>query len=192
MGRIRRMSVCGEFECEGKGPLSEKDIENWVLTALEPHFVITRRVPGIHFSGKRLVIDAVVVPRAIQRWKNPHVALGIEFKDVARLRGDTRHFTRWFSQCVDYSYTNWTEYGYIFIFACPSLVKEIPAGDVAREDIDRIMGAVMGQLGIGELRYSGHLGWHFVLHNRHRIWSEELGVEEGRRYWLKREFGSKS
>lgn len=171
--------------------MSEKDIETWVLDALEPHFVIERRVPGFHFSGKRLIIDAVVVPRATQRWKNQNAALGIEFKDIARLRGDTRNFTTWLSQCVDYSHTNWSGYGYLFIFACPSLVRDIPSG-APREDVDRILYAIMGQLGIGELRYSSYYGWHFVLHGHHRIWSEELGVEDGGRYWLKRRFGHKS
>lgn len=109
---------------------------------------------------------------------------------MVRLRGDTNNFTKWLAQRVDYSNTNWDDFGYIFVFACPSLVEDIPAG-ASREDVVRVLNAVMGELGLGELREVPYHGWSFILHSRHRIWSASKGVEEGQRYTLERRFGSR-
>jgi hypothetical protein len=170
--------------------MNEKAFCDEIFTILEPAFVIHRQVGGTHFTGAQFWLDAVVTPRDPTLWKNPKVALGIEFKDVVRLRGDTNNFTKWLAQCVDYSNTRWDRFGYIFIFACPSLVEDIPAGH-SRNDVVRVLNAVMGQLGIGELRNVQHHGWSFILHNQHRIWSYSRGVEEGCRYTLERRFGSR-
>jgi hypothetical protein len=175
---------------QGNAPMSERDFEANVLSILDRHFVVCRRVIGTHFTGRRLILDAVAVPRQLHLWKNRNVALGIEFKDVMRLSGDTNNFTKWLAQCADYTNTDWHNYGYIYIFACPSLVENVPTG--SSNEVGRILSAVMGQLGVGELREDAYHGWSFFLHGHHRLWSEREGVEEGRRYWLKRQFGNRA
>lgn len=174
---------------QGSASMSEIDFETVVLSILEQHFVVQRRVAGTHFTGKRFILDAVIVPRQPHSWKNRSVAFGVEFKDVVRLRGDTRNFTKWLAQCADYTNTNWDNYGYVFVFACPSIVDNIPTA--SDNEVARILNAVMGQLGIGELREDARYGWSLFLHGHHRLWSERKGVEEGRRYWLKRSFGNR-
>lgn len=165
---------------------NEAALRDTVLAALEPHFLVQREVPGTTCDhATRLRIDAVLRPREPERWKNAAVALGVEFKDVLALTGDTRNFTSWLAQCIDYSHTTWDGYGRLPVFVCPSLV----AGGFEQ---DRpILTRVMGQLGIGELRDLDHYGWTFVLHDHHRMWSQLRGVEQGKHWSLAPKAGSR-
>jgi hypothetical protein len=103
--------------------MNENDFARRILEILSPHFHIHKQIRGRHFSGKQMIIDAIVQPKNNWEWKNLEVALGIEFKDDLRIRGDTTNYTRWLAQCVDYSHTEWNTFGYIYIFACPSLIE---------------------------------------------------------------------
>jgi len=170
--------------------VNEAAFQSAVLATLAPHFHVQREVGGTHFTGQRFALDAIVRPRITASWKNSKIALGIEFKDEIRLSGDTRNFTQWLAQCVDYSNTEWDEYGYIHIFACPSLVEGIPACGEP-EAVATVMNRVMGQLGLGELKRLAHYGLSFTMHGQHRIWSQNRGVEEGRRWTMERVFGSR-
>ena len=171
--------------------MNEKQLADMVLGQLEPNFYIDREVPGRHFSGKTFRLDAVVRPKDPSLWLNQGVAMGVEFKDVLRLRGCTRNFTRWLGQCVDYSNTCWGSFGYLHIFACPGLLDGIPMSSQSRSDVERVLKAVLGQLGIGELPDLPRYGRSFILHSQHRIWSMARGVESGKHYSLAREFGSR-
>ena len=95
--------------------MSEESYKQRVFDILRPHFEIHTEVTGKHFSGKSLRIDAIVTPKANVEWKNKSVAMGIEFKDDLRMRGDTTNYTRWLAQCVDYASTYWDKYGYMFL-----------------------------------------------------------------------------
>ncbi len=108
--------------------MSEAALSNLYLTDLEPHFYIEREITGSHFSGKRLRLDAVLKPKAASMWKREDVAFGIEFKDTDRFAKsyDTKNLTQWLAQCIDYANTNWDNFGYLYIFCCPSLVDEVP------------------------------------------------------------------
>ena len=175
---------------ENTSNMSENDVRNHYLRQLEDHFIIETEIPGKHFSGKTLKIDAVVRPRDTNSWKNPAVALGIEFKDSNRYSEnyDTKDFTKWLAQCVDYSNTNWVDYGYIYIFTCPSLIEGVAPGVIGEP---MFVENFMGQIGIGELKNISNYGVSFVLHGHHRIWSVNAGVEFGKHYSLKRKFGSR-
>jgi hypothetical protein len=154
-------------------------------------FHIHEEVAGQHFTGKQMLLDVVLVPRDPKPWKSQDVALGVEFKDAIRMRGDTKNFTKWLAQCIDYAHTRWDGFGFLPIFACPSLVEEVPCSPGSVSDVHRVLRAVMGQFLIGELTEHVRHGWSLVLHSRHRIWSLSRGVEEGRRYLLKPAFGSR-
>lgn len=170
--------------------MTEIAIKNNYLPNLERNFHVYHEVHGKHFSGKKLKLDAILRPKDSHLWKNPDVALGIEFKDTIRFSNnyDTKDFTKWLAQCLDYSNTSWNGFGYIYIFACPSLVD-----GVAEQVIGNPMFITnfMGQLGIGELKEMAYYGLSFVLHGHHRIWSSMSGVEYGKHYTLTRRFGSR-
>jgi hypothetical protein len=172
--------------------MDEEELKVNVLSTLEPHFQIHTEVLGEHFSGKSFRLDSVIEPRRPEKWKNPEVALGIEFKDVMRLRGDTNNFTKWLGQCFDYRNTRWEGFGFIYLFACPSLIKHVPKGkSECHAQVEGILSRIMGQMGVGELEYSDWRGWTFRVHGGHRIWSESEGIEEGAHWKLEREFGSR-
>ena len=170
--------------------MSESKLGETILNRLEPHFKIDREVPGTHFSGRQLRLDAVVQPRHNCEWKDPEVALGIEFKDTLRLKGSTTNFTGWLAQCVDYSHTHWDGFGYLSVFACPSLLDCLPGRDKPG-DTRWILTRVMAHLGIGELFFYGKYGLTFLLQDKHRIWSESEQVASGRHWSLNRKFGTR-
>ena len=170
--------------------MTEQAIKDRYVRQLKNEFNIHCEVEGRHFSDKRMKLDAVVIPKNINLWKNPDVALGIEFKDTERFSRnyDTKDFTKWLAQCIDYSNTAWNGFGYIYIFTCPNLTDGVSKSVIGEP---MFVTNFMGQLGIGELKNLNQYGLSFVLHGHHRIWSARLGVEYGKHYTLKRKFGSR-
>ena len=175
--------------------MSEQIVVEEGLRQLGQHFVVQRQVPGRHFSGKQVFLDAVLQPKDARLWKNKRVALGIEFKDTLRYQQsyDTKDYTKWLAQCVDYSHAEWEGFGYLYVFAYGGLVERI-GGRFDGLDLDRLdwfLPHLMAQLGIGELKAIPYHGLSFLLNGHHRIWSAVKGVEEGKRYNLERRFGSR-
>lgn len=170
--------------------MSEKNLKKDYLSILKKDFNVFEEVSGRHFSNKRMRIDAVVTPKKKEGWKNENVAFGIEFKDTIRFSEsyDTKDFTKWLSQCIDYSNTEWKDFGYIYIFCCPSLIEGVPSHLVGS---GMFLRNFLGQMGIGELTEEGRYGLSFLLHGHHRIWSQCGDVEMGKHWNLKRKFGSK-
>lgn len=168
--------------------MDEKMFSQAVLQDLALDFHVYTEVKGVHFSGKGMRIDAVVTPHKPEGWKSPDVALGIEFKNDLRLRGDTTNYTGWLAQCVDYSHTVWDGFGYLYIFACPGLIAGIQNQD---QSMRWLLPRIMGHLGVGELKFDDRFGLTFFLQEQHRIWSQKLGVESGKRWTLKRDFGAR-
>jgi len=168
--------------------MSEKQLKQAYLNKLRPYFDIEEEVRGAHFSGKKLRIDAVVRPSVEHRskWKRPDVALGIEFKDTKRFSQnyDTKNYTKWLSQCIDYTNTEWEGYGYLYVLTCPGILCDIRG--LSNETFLRNL---MGQIKIGELTQT-HGGLTMLLHGHHRIWSEQEGVSMGKHWPLERTFGS--
>lgn len=170
--------------------MSEQEIKNHYLGVIAHHFHIDMEVSGVHFSGKQLKLDAIAKPKDPLQWKNQDVSLGIEFKDTERFSRnyDTKDFTKWLAQCIDYSNTHWEKYGYVYIFTCPSLIGGVAPGVIGQS---MFIENFMGQLGIGELKELPGYGLTFVLHGHHRIWSATKGIESGKHWALERKFGSR-
>ena len=170
--------------------MPEPELVTRYLDRLREDFHVQREVLGTHFSGKRLRIDALVRPRDTSLWKNPDVAFGIEFKDTDRLdtNYDTKDYTKWLAQCVDYANTDWDDAGRIYIFSCPDLIGRVAKGAM---DNGYFVQNFMSQLGVGELKEMGRYGLTFVLNTSHRMWSEKEGVAEGKHHGLERKYGSR-
>jgi len=166
----------------------EKDFKTEIQNKLKDHFDFFPEIKGTHFSGKRLSIDHIIIPKNNTEWKNKNIVFGLEYKDVGRIDGDTTNFTSWLAQCVDYANTNWDEYGYIYILTCPGIRS---SEFMQAVDSDWMLARVMGHLGIGELKIIKNYGLTITLQDSHRIWSENKGVESGKKWNLERKFGSR-
>lgn len=174
----------------------EKAISSEVLHRLSKHFWIQEQVPGRHWSGRRMIIDAIVKPLDDSEWKTKSPSLGIEFKNFRGFSHsfDMKDYTRWWAQCHDYAETDFDGHGYIFVFSYNGFSHY-------RERLSNHTSAALairfwGQLGVGELE-PGVDGWPkeesliFRLQD-HKIWSEAVGVCGGARSWsMKRKFGSR-
>lgn len=166
----------------------EKYFVKETLQLLSKHFIIKEQVLGTHFSGARLRIDAILQPVDVKTWKNKNVAFGIEFKSQDKL-DSTKDKTLWIKQCIDYANTRWDEYGYLYIFSCPSIFDQLK---YAVKDEGWLWNRILSNLGVGRLDNIKNYGWTFFLQDEHRIWSEKDGVVCGKKWSLKRKFGRSS
>ncbi|MEN9760217.1 MAG: hypothetical protein RI906_43 [Pseudomonadota bacterium] len=199
--------------------LPDGGLPEQVLPCLEPHFQIHREVSGHHPIGKRLRIDAILVPRDPTDWARPDVALGVEFKrSTAAGRKDSSKVIR---QCMDYTVTDWKGFGVgLPIFFCPGFdaiqawrevrawtpystvddgflgrtVANPPLTDQQwhRAGMGYAISGILGQHNVGELVNRDRDGWSFIKHGGgfHVQWCERRGVCEARRNQLRRIVGS--
>lgn len=191
-----------------------------VLPRLEPYFHIHREVTGTHPTGKRLRIDAIVVPRDPSGWARPDIALGIEFKRAAAIgRGDSSRTIR---QCLDYTVVEWPSFGSgIPVFYCPGfaaiealrsyrqwtpyvraeddwfgedVVPNVPMDrhQIFSAGMGYAISGILGQHNVGELIDHERDGLSFIKHGGgfHVQWSERRGVCEGKINHLRRKIGS--
>jgi hypothetical protein len=86
-----------------------------------------REVAGTHWSRRRLRLDAVLEPKDPRPRKDDRPAVGVEFRLPDELSFDTRRFTRWAAQAIDYGETEWDSFGRLIIFGCPSPMRRIAA-----------------------------------------------------------------
>lgn len=166
----------------------EKNFSTNILNQLATDFYIVEQVYGTHFSGARLRIDAILKPKDISKWKNQNVCFGIEFKLAEKLK-DTKDKTLWIKQCIDYANTNWDNYGYIYVFSCPSIFDKL---EYSVQDKGWLWNRILSNLGVGRLDNHNYHGLTFFLQDSHRIWSEKGGVASGKKWTLKRKFGRDS
>jgi hypothetical protein len=162
----------------GRPLCDERAVEERLYSRLEGDFVIKRQVRGRLF-GFPVRIDAVLTPRDPWNWKTgDDTALGIEVKDISMLAHDFRNIASWAAQCIDYSYSEWDDYGRIPIFTYPAI------SDYLQTEFHPLP-HILGQFNVGEIRDTKNYGMALVMHQMHRIWSEANGVERGR-HWRMR------
>lgn len=180
---------------------TEQEFGAEILARLEPHFHIAREVWGEHCSGQRLRIDAIVRPRQRELWKNPDIALGIEFKALDQLT-TWKACCQWIGQCGDYAHANWDGFGKVWVFASPGLVAhKHHAWERQNERYPRPRGPedasaetqryyhLLNQFQLGELGEDPKYGLSFYVNFLHRLWSEGQGVELGKTHSLDHSVG---
>jgi hypothetical protein len=167
---------------------TERAFADEVLNQLVPWFKIDQQVYGVHPSGQRPRIDAILRPLDPSGWLDPDPALGVEFKQPSS-GGDQM---RLIAQALDYTYVNWNNYGRVDVFICTPGTG-LFGGTGGWADPSFVLGHLLGQLGIGELCYLGkrHRGWALLIHGHHRLWTEHDGVEEARRRTIRPKVGSR-
>lgn len=169
----------------------EGGVRDRVLKALSPHFHIHREVTGTHWSGKRIRIDAIVVPKDDSAWKTREPRLGIEFKNFNGFSPslDMKDYTRWWSQCHDYAETDFDEHGYVYVFSYNGFShyqKRASHPSTAAMAV-----RFWGRLGVGELSPDSRRGLTFTIQTS-KVWSEANGPEQAAKTWeMKRKFGSR-
>lgn len=156
----------------------------WALSYLGQWFHVDREVWGAHCGGRRLRIDAVMKPRDASAWKDDAPVFGVEFK-LTTAGSDTREFTSWVAQAVDYTHVYWQGYGRLKIFTCPS-----PFVALAERDGGDLMARMLGQLGVGELSPIQHRGWALLL-NDHVVWCEADGPVAAKQWSIRSRVGSR-
>lgn len=102
---------------------SEAERASWALGQLGQWLHVEREVVGRHCTGRSARLDAVLRPHDVTHWRDSDVAFGVEFKLPCRESWDTREYTAWAAQMIDYTHVEWTGYGRLPILACPSLVE---------------------------------------------------------------------
>lgn len=137
----------------------ELEVSDELLIKLGRFFHIHQEVHGTHYSGKRVRIDAVLIPRDKHLWAGENIKLGLEIKRGKNSIGEASKHA---AQSVDYANTHWDKYGYLYVFCFPDSTQgtfSLAAGFYQR---------FLGQLGVGflrdergalELRLKGHLVW---------------------------------
>lgn len=103
----------------------EKILQELFMKRLSNYFEFDTEVWGTHQSGKRIRIDAIIkstkTPLINEDKKFPLTKhIGIEFKNPMNIGKSTgRNYYDVFAQCVDYSQTNFDNYGQIIVLTCP-------------------------------------------------------------------------
>lgn len=173
----------------------EKDISERVLDRLSKHFRIEEQVQGMHWSGRRLRIDAIVTPLDDSGWKTKSPSLGIEFKNFRGFNPsfDIKDYTKWWSQCHDYAETDFDGHGYVFVFSYNGFSHYRQRG---KDSLAAFAIRFWGRLGVGELSlardgFPSREGLMFSMSDS-KVWSEITGPRDGAKNWnMKRKFGSR-
>ncbi|MGY2080128.1 hypothetical protein [Modestobacter sp. SYSU DS0657] len=166
----------------------EHALADWAGDRLSRWFVVEREVPGVHCSGRRFRVDAVIRPRDVTGWKDPQARFGVEFKLAGQRSFDTRNFTAWAAQAVDYTHVEWNGHGRLPLLVCPGLLSHL---DVYGEHATELVARMLWQLGVGQLFPIEHYGWTILGQARHVLWSERAGVMEAARWNLHLRLGSR-
>ena len=159
------------------------------LSRLEPHFEIAREVSGLHFTGKRVRIDAIVTPLNHVGFRG-RPSFGIEFKSSGGWKqrmadGLASHY----SQCMDYAISEFDGFG---------CVQVLPYLNSARAETHRKL-AAPGSLGLSLLQRFGvgtledDARWGLTIRSGgNRIWSEDGGITgHGENWKFERKFGTR-
>jgi hypothetical protein len=78
--------------------------------SLARDFHIDKNVNGAHISGETVRLDWVLKPKSSSGWKNPNVALGIDFM-LNRETPTIDTYTEWAKQRIVNACTKWDGYG---------------------------------------------------------------------------------
>lgn len=172
----------------------EAAFSRMILGRLDPFFHIYPEVTGKSCDGTPMRIDAIVRPKDTKEWKNPSVALGIEFKVPHHSDGSTSvgDFAKWIMQSVDYAHTVWPKFGRIYVFTCPGVTKLFGDRGIDPKSGSGLLARIGARGGVGELKEESPGNLVFALSADHPVWSEKRGVLTCGRTWnLERKVGSR-
>lgn len=166
----------------------EGDVKRRVLGSLSRHFVVHEEVWGQHWSGKRMRIDAILIPKDDSLWKTKSPRLGVEFKNFRSFDPSfsIKDYTKWWAQCHDYAETSFDGHGYVPVFSYNGFTHYRQR--IGNDSTAAFAIRFWGRLGVGELQPDDLT---FVMNGTNKIWSMSRGVIDGSRISMERKFGSR-
>lgn len=148
-----------------------KDTEEYVTVlgeSLARDFNIDKKVNGAHVSGKTVTLDWVLKPKSTSGWKNPNVALGIDFMLNSEMP-TIGTYTEWAKQRIVNACTKWDGYGCLPMFLGPNCKLAFRGAD----------------LNIQDLLYAYMIGYCCIdkgfrlFRSKKTVWCQRYGVQDG-------------
>jgi len=175
--------------------ISEADYKRSILQLASKYFHVQKECYGKFFCNKCRV-DAIIKPLDVSQWANKEIAFAVEFKhfsDSPNGSGDNdkslNYYSKQFKQIIDYSYTEWNNYGRLPVLICPPLFNNIKYHGRTSRGMQLIKNC-MGQCNVGELVVHSKNGLSIYFNSHHRIWSERWGVSVGKTQQFRIKTGS--
>jgi hypothetical protein len=81
--------------------VDEHALADWACDRLSRWFMVEREVAGVHCSGRRFRVDAIMRPRDVTSCKDPEACSGVAFKLAGQRTFDTRNVTVWAARAVE-------------------------------------------------------------------------------------------
>ena len=150
--------------------LDEKEVAQEVLSSLHKHFYIRLEVTGVHCTGKRLRIDALLKPRDPSLWLDGEDSLiGIEFKSTISDRNKLA------TQAIDYTHVEWdiSEPRRCLIFCCPEPWTTGRTSYSTLSQRDHSLSRILGRLGVGGIGVTGQ-GYYYLHMSGSPFWKPWL------------------
>lgn len=160
---------------------TEKEFSENILSRLSSDFWIDQEVPGVHFTGRKVRIDAIICPKKHFEWKNESIAFGIEFKKHEESISP-RTITKMIKQGYDYMHSNFGRFGNVPILLCP-LSSDKWNYAMSKEQMSFVK-RLLGDFMIGEITDT-YRGLSIIFKDSHVIWDESNGVLCGRTWDFK-------
>jgi hypothetical protein len=107
---------------------------------------------------------------------------------AARCAGRT-DLTSWVAQAIDYAQVDWQGFGRLPIFMCPSPFTAPIFPDESMPHVESFASGLLGHFAVGFLTLYEGTGLTLAIQERHRLWSERYGVEQGRRWSMRPRIG---
>lgn len=178
----------------GRKSGNEQTLSSQTLERLSEWFHVDEQVNGMHWSGKKVRIDAILTPKDTSEWKSASPHLGIEFKNFNKFNPsfDIRDYTRWWAQSHDYAESCFDGYGHVYVFTyqCMTRFRQHFSHEAVL-----IAQRLLGQVGVGELclgrgGFPSRQSLQFSLQG-HTVWCEVEGIKCGKQWSMERKFGSR-
>ena len=96
-----------------------KVFKETMLDLLSDNFEIKNEVCGEHFTGRKVKLDSVLIPKHNAEWRNKNLVFGIEFKNPLVNEVNNRRDEDMLAQCLDYAFSTFNNFPDIVILLCP-------------------------------------------------------------------------
>lgn len=101
--------------------ITEQKLTDAFCTLFKNDFEIKKNVWGVHYSGKKVCLDLMLIPKDTSLLRNKKITIGIEIKNPFTYGDKGRRSSDLFAQCLDYAQSKFENYENVIILICPIL-----------------------------------------------------------------------